>query len=304
MTLLLAILFGLGISFASCAKDKIVHASQITAPPAGKAATNLSTVPASTDPCGDLKKLGAAIERCDGMSESDRRTLAVGAEISTESSCANDVKTVQDAMNAACPSVVADALGASSGSGSGSASPDQGHVEFSEPFDLDGHHNIEIEVRAPSLANNWAYVVVDLVNDATGSVIDLEAGLEYYSGYDDGESWSEGSTSKREVIGPQPSGKYLLRTETQSGGTADVPVFVTIRQGVFRFEYFALAFGVFCVPFLIVGLVDYTFERKRWENSNCGKASLSTFVVVGAIVALPIVGLVLMIKALVKASND
>jgi hypothetical protein len=305
MTILFVLLCGLGIAFASRAPNKLVQSSQVTAPPAGKAASNLPTVPASTDPCADLKKLGDAVSRCDGMSETDRTWLSKGA-ISSEATCASDLESVKYAMNATCPALVTEVLSGASadaGSGSGSAA-DQGHVEFSEPFELDGGHNVEIEVRAPTLSNNWAYVVIDLVNDATGAVIDLEAGLEYYSGYDDGESWSEGSSNKEEVLGPQPSGKYILRTETQSGGTVDVPVYVTVKQGIFRGRYFLFAFLLFCIPFGIVGLADYLFERKRWENSNAGKASMSALVILVLVVGFPIVGLVLMIKALARAASD
>jgi hypothetical protein len=303
MSLMFGALLACGIGFASCAKDKLVHSAQTTA---GQPKPAAVVVAASTDPCGDLKRAADALGRCDGLSSTDRTDLRLKASLTSDgtmgtSLCNDDLTAVQAAMNASCPAV----LGELSGQGSAaSPAPDQGHVEFSEPFELDGKHNIEIEVRAPSLSNNWAYVVVDLVNDATGKVIDLEAGLEYYHGYDDGESWSEGSTTKSEVIGPQPSGKYILRTEGQTGGTGEVPVSVTVRQGVFRGRYFAMALGLFCVPFLLVGLLDYLFEKKRWENSNCGKAPTSAFSIFVIIFALPFVGIYLLIKAIASASSS
>ncbi|HUJ58269.1 MAG TPA: DUF4178 domain-containing protein [Kofleriaceae bacterium] len=158
------------------------------------------------------------------------------------------------------------------GSGSGSADatplPPDPHVVFTEPFELDGKHNVEIAFEAP-LVNNWAYVALDLVDSATGNVVDGEAEMEYYSGTDSDGSWSEGSPRASLVIGPVDPGSYVLRLEMQHGATTgDVPLTVTVRQDVFRLRYFAWAFGILWLPLFLLGLHTWSFERRRWDDAN------------------------------------
>lgn len=88
------------------------------------------------------------------------------------------------------------------------------HVIFSDPFQLGswGQQAVEIELRA-DVDNSWLGTDLTLVNEETGDT--FAAGLEvsHYHGYDDGESWSEGSRNKSIVIPSVPSGKYVLRVE-------------------------------------------------------------------------------------------
>jgi hypothetical protein len=182
----------------------------------------------------------------------------------------------------------------------GSAAPPEppGHVEFSQSFELDGRHNVEITVTAP-LDNHWAYAALDLVNDATGDVVQVEAGLEYYSGYDDDGGWSEGSRTDTTVLGPPAAGTYILRSETQSDAKDDTPVTITVRQGVFRGRYLWMAFGLFLIPLVAMGLEDWSFERARWENSNVGGTRpKSVLVLAMLVVGFPLVAVWFILKAL------
>lgn len=142
---------------------------------------------------------------------------------------------------------------------------------FSDPFELDGK-NIEITFRSPRLTNNWIYVATDLVENATGKVVSFDGGIESYSGVDDGESWSEGDNTANQVIGPLPAGKYIMRLETQHGGSGTESLEVTVRQGVFRVRYYILALGVMLLLYSIFGFHAWSFERNRWEQSSFGKA--------------------------------
>jgi hypothetical protein len=141
------------------------------------------------------------------------------------------------------------------------------NVKFSQPFHLDGGKNIEVDVRT-SLTNQWAYAAIDLVNEATGSVVSFDANLEYYSGFDDGESWSEGSEHGNQVLGPMGDGTYVLRVEGQQGGSTAVPFTVTVRQDVFRGRWWLIALGILGIPFGLIGWHAYRFKKKRWENSQ------------------------------------
>ena len=180
------------------------------------------------------------------------------------------------------------------------------NVFFSEPFALEAGKNVEVGFRA-NLSNDWAYVVASLVNVASGDVVTIDASMEYYSGVEGGESWTEGKDHASEVVGPVPAGQYVLRLEMQHGAKlGSVPLTVRVRQGVFRLRYFGLALGVLGLPFLILGVYSYSFERKRWSNSTQGASAMPKtplIIVVGAVVLL-LTGVVLLLKALAESSSD
>ena len=158
------------------------------------------------------------------------------------------------------------------GSAAAPAEP-AGEVTFSNKFQLQGGKNILVDLSS-DVSNNWLYATLDLVNDDTGSVVSIDKTLEYYSGYDDEGSWSEGSTTASEVLGPVAAGTYVLRVEGQHGGVGSVDLGVVIHQGVFRWIWFWLFFGVLAIPFGIAGLQAWSFRKKRWQNSNVGGGGL------------------------------
>lgn len=180
----------------------------------------------------------------------------------------NDIKHTQHAEIQPKP-VDTFSVDPATGAGSAEAAP---NVIFSEPFHLDGSKNIEIDLNA-NVANNWAYVAVDLVNEKSGALVSFEKGIEYYYGYDGGESWTEGSTNASQTLGPMEEGDYVLRFEGQTGSTTSVPLSVTVRQDVFRLRYFGLALLLLGIPFGLVFLHHRSFEKKRWENAQPVRSS-------------------------------
>lgn len=179
----------------------------------------------------------------------------------------------------------------------------QPNVFFSEPFTLDGGKNIELRFNS-ALSNDWAYVVASLVNVASGDVVTVDAAMEHYSGVEDGESWSEGSPSDREVVGPVPAGQYVLRLESQHGGATEVGLSVVVRQGVFRARYLGLALAVLGLPFLIFGIWSYSVEKRRWSNSTTGSMPKTPFVIMIAGIVLVLGGIVAILKAIAESSSD
>ncbi|MEO7731516.1 MAG: DUF4178 domain-containing protein [Kofleriaceae bacterium] len=159
-----------------------------------------------------------------------------------------------------------DALAAGSAQATAPSEP-AGTVMFSEKFELDGGRNVRFDLSA-NVNDNWAYAALDLVNDETGGVVSFDKSLEYYSGFDSDGSWSEGSRTADEVLGPVERGTYLLRVEVQHGGAGNIELDVTVHQGVFRWIWFWVALGVLAVPFGFAGWQAYAFHKRRWENSN------------------------------------
>ncbi|HWU90336.1 MAG TPA: DUF4178 domain-containing protein, partial [Kofleriaceae bacterium] len=159
----------------------------------------------------------------------------------------------------------------------GAAAPDAPaevplNVSFTNKFQLEGGKNIEVSLSAP-LANNWAYVAIDLVNDKTGGVVSFDQNLESYSGFTDGEAWSEGSNHDSQVLGPMEAGEYVMRVETLQGGPITIPLSITVRQDVFRVHYWLLAALFLSIPFGLIALHARGFKKKRWENSQLSSSS-------------------------------
>jgi len=85
--------------------------------------------------------------------------------------------------------------------------------------------NLEISISAP-VSNSWFELSATLVNATTGKEYTMEKGVEYYSGYSDGESWSEGSQRENAYFTRIPGGTYFLQLEgTRDGGGYRIPEF-------------------------------------------------------------------------------
>jgi hypothetical protein len=98
-------------------------------------------------------------------------------------------------------------------SGGATGSIDTG-ASFSPEFEIKhGNKNLEMTVSAPDLQNSWIGTDIALVNTETGTVWEDSAELSYYSGFEDGESWSEGDRDQNLWYSRMPAGKYVLRVE-------------------------------------------------------------------------------------------
>jgi hypothetical protein len=327
MSLAFMALIVLGLIFAMAARDEQKYFKSVSlgggpgpsttvsplAPPVGS-----FTEPDAVPECVELKAVYDASLACDKLVAaqhdaykavydatfiaSDRDVLVSGCKTSTD--------MMHQALDGLCKLPTHEELAAGSGSGSGSGADAEittapaDSLFFSEPIQIDGGRNIQIAFQAGSLSNDWVYIAADLVNEATGTVVTGEANMEFYSGVDDGDAWSEGTRESTTVFGPQPEGMYVLRLEAQHGSAGLMPVDVKVKQGVFRGRWLAWAMLVLGVPLFFVGLVSYFHEKKRWENSNAGKAPVTPV----ALMILAFVGVFIaigyIIKSLAEASSD
>ncbi|HEU5054894.1 MAG TPA: DUF4178 domain-containing protein, partial [Kofleriaceae bacterium] len=140
-------------------------------------------------------------------------------------------------------------------------------IVFSQPFELDGGQNVVIDV-STDLDNDWVYLVFDLVNQETGLVTTADLGIEYYHGYEGGESWSEGSRQARLFLAPLPGGTYVMRVERQFRPGFGTALDIRLRQGVFRRRNFLVSLGALFVLPLGVFIYWVWFEKKRWSESD------------------------------------
>jgi hypothetical protein len=97
----------------------------------------------------------------------------------------------------------------------------------------------------------------------------FDTDLERYSGYEGGESWSEGDQDKTVYLGALPAGRYVLRIETQWPSNKPAPALqVELRQGEFRGKYLLIAFALLLAVPVVVGVQWFLFERRRWAESD------------------------------------
>jgi hypothetical protein len=141
------------------------------------------------------------------------------------------------------------------------------YVFFTPPFELSGDHNVEVSLSLP-LSNDWALVAVDLVHEASGELRSYDAELEYYSGVDGGERWSEGSTEASHLFSSGHAGPHVLRIEVQTLAPPSLTLAVSVAENVFAVGQLGWLLMLLALPTALLALVHGTFERWRWAESD------------------------------------
>jgi DNA-directed RNA polymerase subunit RPC12/RpoP len=150
---------------------------------------------------------------------------------------------------------------------------------FSEPFEVKKSVPVEVRVNAQGLSNNWMGISVDLVNEKTNEVVSVYAEPSYYSGTDDGESWSEGSTDQTKSVDVVEAGTYVLRTTPSYEPSRGVDYAVTVQAD----DGAGIACPLVLFLLLLVGPLYYTlrangFETSKWNDAVFQSApGVSTF---------------------------
>ncbi len=141
-----------------------------------------------------------------------------------------------------------------------------------ENFRLEGNDrkNVQIQMTSPDLSNHYIYYSLALINTQTDIAYDTGLEMSYYEGYEDGESWSEGSKSADVIIGEVPAGEYYLRLESESdypqGSRANVSL--SIKRDVDRSVYYFLFLLALWLPVPYSLFRSFSFEASRNENSD------------------------------------
>ena len=153
--------------------------------------------------------------------------------------------------------------------------PQTPQVVFSQPFPIKANGNVRITANAP-LNNTWADLDVDLVNDQSQEVESVNVPISYYSGVEDGESWTEGDQSQDAILSSLPAGQYTLRVEgTWENATQPMSVSVKVEQNVNRGVNFCCAGVVLLIIPLLNLFRKISFESRRWKDSMFGSSSSS-----------------------------
>lgn len=140
-------------------------------------------------------------------------------------------------------------------------------TSFTEPFLLSGNQNVAVRASA-NMENSWVYVSGDLLNEQTGALESFELPIEYYSGYEGGESWSEGSRTRKVLISAPPKGRYVMRLDVQWEKPGTAPLYVEVHEGVFRISHLVLAIVAVSIPAILSMVKAWSFEMNRWKDSD------------------------------------
>jgi len=141
--------------------------------------------------------------------------------------------------------------------------------EVTQQFELTkSRSNLAFDLTAP-LDNNWISLDIQLINSKTGEEYNLSQGLEYYSGYEGGEHWSEGDKTTRNYISSLPKGNYYLKVQSTLDTYKPVSDFnLTVTNDVSMSRNV-----VIIMILLLIGPLGYYayskyIEMERWRNSE------------------------------------
>jgi hypothetical protein len=168
---------------------------------------------------------------------------------SGESLVLNDTYAIPASTNAS----VADPISASS---------------FELKPDWFGTTNLEFTLRAP-VQNSWFAMGITLIHQQSGKEYDFEMGVEYYSGYEDGTNWSEGSTKEEKLLSALEPGTYqmLIYPYRDPNSRLDVFSLEVNRDVVIWSNLWLIALLIWLIP-IIQKIREHYFERSRWMNSD------------------------------------
>ena len=143
-------------------------------------------------------------------------------------------------------------------------------TRVSAPFRIAGSHpqSLQFDFITP-VNQSWVELDVDLVNTQTKAVRELSLGAEYWSGVDEGESWSEGNQQATELIPAVEPGEYQLVMDIDGSpelGQAEFRIEITRDVMVWSNVLLGLIL-LFAYP-LFRWIREHAFERERWSLSD------------------------------------
>ncbi len=129
--------------------------------------------------------------------------------------------------------------------------------------------NVPLEIFVGSnVDNNWMEATVILVNDQTNETWEVTKGAEYYSGYEDGSYWTEGSREASIILSEIPEGMYHLNIYPASGDPAQTFMHIRVTSNVTLWRNILLTILVLSLYPIYCWYRMRNFEKRRWMNSD------------------------------------
>jgi hypothetical protein len=138
---------------------------------------------------------------------------------------------------------------------------------------------VEFSLRASGMTNSWAAAEVLLVDESNDNALAVALDVDAWSGVSDGESWSEGSNPRTQIVGAVEGGTYFLQVSAQieqtsrpdSSSASSLELTITRDVPLARYMFLPL---LFIVLFPALNLARRTtFETKRWSTSDYAATS-------------------------------
>lgn len=149
-------------------------------------------------------------------------------------------------------------------------------VKTTAPFPVAGSGPLVV-ASSTTLNNSWAGLGLTLVEPASGKTWYAEQQIEYYTGYDEDGSWSEGSRNGQVVFADVPAGTYQLQVEGETDPFSKESV--GVRFSVERGHASWLNWLLMQLLLLLLPLFAWwrarSFEVARWADSDHPKSSTS-----------------------------
>lgn len=137
-------------------------------------------------------------------------------------------------------------------------------------FEIQGKARKLVVRNATDLNNNWIGLNIDLVNKTTGAAWPAARELSYYTGVDDGESWSEGNRNDEVVFVDIPPGTYYLAIDAGFPDEAPrrVRSTVEVATGAAGWSNLVLLLVFLALFPIFTRLRRGAFEIRRWLESD------------------------------------
>jgi hypothetical protein len=146
-------------------------------------------------------------------------------------------------------------------------------------FTLEKRQVVQLDVSSPNLDNSWLWLKTAILDEKDRVVADKTFDIQYYSGYQTGESWSEGDRDTYAIF-TLPAGTYKLLAyaqdaERRQGYTAPMNerIRITVYKGIVLARYFMMG----AIFFLIFAFLARRWGRKAAEKRQSELADLEVF---------------------------
>jgi len=126
---------------------------------------------------------------------------------------------------------------------------------------------VNIDLSAP-VDNNWFEATLELVNEKDNQTWVISKEIDYYHGYDDGDSWSEGSTSESVLVDDIPPGKYHINIYPYAGTQSVDHMDIKVTANIILWQNLLITLLILALYPLACWYFQRQFEVNRWMNSD------------------------------------
>lgn len=135
---------------------------------------------------------------------------------------------------------------------------DAGIITLSNNSALNFHFDTDVY-------NQWVEVSVSVINKATGRSYEFTKVAEYYAGYEDGEHWTEGSSSADAVLSNLPAGSYQINVYPATESLTSLHCNMQVEKNTILYSnMFWALLAILAYPGILM-LRNNNFNNRRFD---------------------------------------